>query len=107
MNFQRDIQSAGSDGAQVEELTVQLEATLTKSSFGFEYAILNLKQPLPFAHRQSLLDQIDEHKKVYFRARELLGRLNPEKLCKVEQGLMDQKNALLDSSPAITPVTLH
>lgn len=100
-----------SDIGRVEEMTVQLEATLTQSSFGFEYAVLNLKKEIPFAHRQLLLDQMEEHKKVYFRARAMLEQINPDKLGRVEQEIIRQKNAVLqdpkeDTCP-VCPVTLH
>jgi len=87
-----------SDIGRLEEMTVQLEATLTQSSFGYEYAVLNLKKEVPFAHRQLLLDQMEEHKKVYFRAREMLGRIDPNKLTSVEEEIVRQKNVLLQDS---------
>ena len=94
---------------QLEEMTIQLEATLTQSSFGYEYAVLNLKKEIPFAHRQLLLDQMEEHKKTYFRAREMLGRINPDKLDRVEEEIIRQKSAVLQDSEEddypICPVT--
>lgn len=84
-----------SETSRLEEMTVQLEATLTQSSFGYEYAVLNLKKEVPFAQRQLLLDQMEAHKKIYFRAREMLGRISPDKLTRVEQDIIRQKTAVL------------
>lgn len=78
-----------------EDLLVQLEEAMTQSSFGHEYALLNLAEIDSYAQKQALLAQMEEYKKTYFLARERLLEINPEKLLHLEQDLRYQKEVIL------------
>ncbi len=74
---------------------VELEAALTQSAFGHEYALMNLTELTSYSCRQEIMTQLEEHKKTYFWAREMLLKINPEKLTAIEQELQVQKEAIL------------
>lgn len=80
---------------------VELEATLTQSAFGHEYALMNLTEVIPYSRRQEIMAQLEEHKKAYFWARERLLQIDPEKLFALEQDLQYQKEAILRVHPTI------
>lgn len=86
---------------KLETKEVELEAVLTQSAFGHEYALMNLTELTSYSHRQEIMIQLEEHKKTYFWAREMLLRINPEKLTTLEQELQVQKEVILRVCPTL------
>ena len=80
---------------------VELEAALTQSAFGHEYALMNLTELTSYSRRQEIMAQLEEHKRVYFWAREMLLKINPEKLTALEQDLAHQKETILRLHPTL------
>ena len=88
---------------EVKETSIlELEVVLTKSAFGHEYALMNLSENTSFLNQQQILVQLEEHKKNYFWARDLMEKMNPEKLKAIEDDIRFQKEMILSQA-----VTLH
>ncbi|MBX7149278.1 hypothetical protein K1X76_09330 [bacterium] len=85
-------------GFKGEDMALGLELALTESAFGHEHALINLENTPSIMHKEELINQIENHKKVYFWARESLRQINPEKLLQIEEELRAQKDALFNTS---------
>ena len=70
---------------------LELEMVLQNSSYGHEYALLELEQTQDFLQQEELIGKIDNYKRAYFLARRYLKKENPIRLEKIESELMDQK----------------
>ena len=88
------------DFGEMQEL-VGLEAVMTHSAFGHEYALMNLKDSSPFSEKAELLARMDQHKQVYFTARKKLEQMNPERLMRIEEDLRLQKEVFLRNSSVL------
>lgn len=78
-----------------KKMDLELEAVMTESAFGHEYARLSLKEDAPYTRREAILANMDKHKQVYFWARQKMEKLNPQKLVSIEEGLRLQKEMVL------------
>lgn len=78
-----------------EEVLLGLEAAMTQSAFGYEYALMNLNDEAPYSEKQSMMSQLENHKEVYFWARERMLHICPDKLVNIEENLKYQKQAFL------------
>lgn len=84
------------------ETKLSLEAVMTQSVFGHHYALENLKsQRIAWLHREELLREMEEHKKAYFWARDILAQLDPDKLHVLEEDLRIQKLVLFQDSATV------
>lgn len=88
---------------QTVNSAVELEAALTQSAFGHEYALMNLEPQESYVRREELLAQMEEHKRNYFWAREQLLELDPKKLVSIEEEIQKQKDAILRHASFILP----
>lgn len=70
------------------------EMILQNSSFGHEYARLELQEVPDLIGQEDLLEKMDNFKRAYFMARRYLKRENPEALRRIETDLLDQKGRL-------------
>ncbi len=91
-----------SNMTQVPESFLELEATLTRSAFGHEYALMHLTEYTSYSQQMEILAQLEQHRQNYFWARERLLKMNPEKLIAIEEDLRYQKESILRQN-----VTLH
>ena len=71
--------------------TQEWEMVMHNSSYGHEYARLELEQASDLITREDLLSKMENYKRAYFLARRYLKRENPERLRAVESDLLDQK----------------
>lgn len=71
--------------------TQDWEMILHNSSFGHEYARLELEEAKDMVSQEDLIDKMENYKRAYFLARRYMKRENPEKLRTIEADLMDQK----------------
>lgn len=67
------------------------EMILQNSSYGHEYARMELQEAGDLIAQEDLLDKMDNYKRAYFMARRYLKRENPEALQRIESDLLDQK----------------
>ncbi|MDO8520256.1 MAG: hypothetical protein Q7T11_08865 [Deltaproteobacteria bacterium] len=86
---------------QKPKLDLELEAVMTESAFGHEYARLSLKEDASYTRREALLANMDRHKQVYFWARQKMEKINPDRLISIEEGLRWQKEMVLGNSPTL------
>lgn len=70
---------------------VELEMILQNSSYGHEYARLQLENVRCSFKKSELLEQLEGYKKAYFSARRCLEINYPERLEKLEEDLQTQK----------------
>ena len=84
-----------------KKMDLELEAVMTESAFGHEYARLSLKEGASYSRREALLAHMDQHKQVYFWARKKMEILNPEKLLSVEEGIRLQKEMVLGMNSSL------
>ena|SRR3989338_8380813 len=82
-------------------LDLELEAVMTQSAFGHEYALLSLKEDAPYTRREAILANMDHHKQIYFWARQKMEKLNPQKLVSIEEGLRLQKELVLRNGSSL------
>lgn len=80
--------------SEKKEDALMLEVEMTESAFGHEYALANLQGAESYSQKQAVMWQLEALKQRYFEAREILERLNPQKLELVEEGLRLQKMVL-------------
>jgi hypothetical protein len=84
----QDAQDPESCFRQIQEM----EMVLQNSSYGYEYAMIELDS----THDPLLLDEIhhklDEFKQTYFQARQYLHENHPERLEALEREIHQQKN---------------
>lgn len=79
-------------GVAVGENVSNLEFILTKSAFGFEYALIELKQEGEFGFQaEKIRMDLDSYKRTYFDARLKLKKLDELKLKDIEEQLRVQK----------------
>ncbi|MFO1464701.1 MAG: hypothetical protein U1F66_13110 [bacterium] len=71
--------------------TKEWEMILHNSSYGHEYARLELEEAKDLLAQEDLLDKMENYKRAYFMARRYLKRENPDALRRIETELMDQK----------------
>jgi len=67
------------------------EMILHNSSYGHEYARIELQEAQDVISQEDLLEKMDNYKRAYFMARRYLKRENPEALKRIETDLIDQK----------------
>ena len=87
---------------QPQKMDLELEAVMTESAFGHEYARLSLKEDASYTRREALLANMDRHKQIYFWARQKMEKINPNRLASIEEGLRWQKEMVLRNG-----TTLH
>jgi len=76
---------------QAEQGTQEWEMILHNSSYGHEYARIELQEAKDLLSQEDLLEKMDNYKRAYFMARRYLKRENPDALRRIESDLMDQK----------------
>jgi len=90
------------ESAQQANTAIELELILTNSSFGYEYAMIALKEQgelgLVAEHIKS---QLDACREVYLEARQKLQILDAVRLSELEQGLQRQKNEIFTKSESL------
>jgi hypothetical protein len=69
----------------------ELEMVLHNSSFGHQYAMLELESTNDSIQQQALLEKMEAYRKVYFAARLSLEQRDPHRLQRVETSIQDQK----------------
>ena len=79
------------EGKKAEQGTQDWEMILHNSSYGHEYARLELEEAKDLITQEDLIDKMENYKRAYFLARRYMQRENPEKLRSIESDLMDQK----------------
>jgi hypothetical protein len=83
---------AGEDPSSNEvKEALELEMVLQNSSYGHEYARIELEAVTDYIQQEELISKMENFKRAYFRARRYLKRHNPERLQKIESELLDQK----------------
>jgi len=69
----------------------EMEMVLQNSSYGHEYAMLELQKSEDFLMREELHDRLEQYKNAYFQARQYLSDNHPERLRILERDLLEQK----------------
>ena len=85
------LEEQSEDKASTAESTREWEMILHNSSFGHEYARMELQEVGDLIAQEDLLDKMENYKRAYFMARRYLKRENPEALRRIESDLLDQK----------------
>lgn len=83
--------SEGNSKDSKRQGTLELEMVLQNSSFGHEYARMELEQTQDFLLQEELIRKMESCKRAYFFARRYLKKQNPLRLEAIETDLMDQK----------------
>jgi hypothetical protein len=76
------------------ELSTQLSLVLTRSSLAHQYALISLSESADFNNKEENISKLEEAKRQYFTARELLSEINPEKLFAIETEIRIQKEVV-------------
>jgi len=71
--------------------SLEWEMVLQNSSYGHEYARLELQEVQDVIEQEALLSKMENFKRAYFMARRYLKKENPLKLEEIESQLLDQK----------------
>jgi len=79
---------------------MEMEMVLQNSSLSHEYAMMKLGDSQDFFEKQSLDQQLEESKNVYFQARQYLNENHPERLKVLERELVEQKVRMFRSYQA-------
>ncbi|HKY62113.1 MAG TPA: hypothetical protein VJR29_01710 [bacterium] len=80
------------EGQKAEgQSTQDWEMILHNSSYGHEYARLELEEAKDLVAQEDLIAKMENYKRAYFMARRYMKRENPEKLRSIEAELIDQK----------------
>lgn len=82
-------------GNKAAEFSTGLEAVMTQSVFGHEYALMGLEKNIPYSAKETLLARMEKHKKAYFWARQKLAKIDPEKVYLIEENLRFQRETVL------------
>lgn len=69
----------------------EMEMVMQNSSYGHEYAMLELKEVNCRLRHDELTEQIDEFKSAYFQARQYLSEHHPDRLADLERELVENK----------------
>ena len=80
--------------AEATQGSQEWEMILQNSSFGHEYARLELQEVPDLIAQEDILEKMDNFKRAYFMARRYLKRENPEALRRIESDLLNQKAQL-------------
>ena len=92
-----DMVSGEVKGGKNSKQKVELEAVLTQSSFGFEYARLNLQDSASVFQQQALLWELESYQKAYLDAREELSVIDPDRLLAIEDEIKLQKQNIFEA----------
>lgn len=92
-----DIVTGETKGLKKSQQKVELEVVLTQSSFGFEYARLNLQEAGSVFQQQALLWELESYQKAYLDAREELSVIDPDRLLAVEDEIKLQKQNIFEA----------
>lgn len=85
--------------AENGDLISALELSMTRSTFGHQYALDALRKEGELgSHAEILRKQLEDYKSSYFSAREQLYSLDKQRLQKIEQDLFFQKQVLFSFS---------
>lgn len=76
---------------QVQDRLQEMEMVMQNSSYGHEYALLELKDVDCRLRHDELTEQIDEYKSAYFQARQYLSEHHPDRLADLERELVENK----------------
>lgn len=85
------LEEQGGEKPAASQGTQEWEMILQNSSFGHEYARMELQEAGDLIAQEDLLDKMENYKRAYFMARRYLKRENPEALRRIETDLLDQK----------------
>ncbi len=90
---QKILEENGEENSKDSKLqgTLELEMVLQNSSFGHEYARIELEQTQNFLLQEQLIQKMESCKQAYFLARRYLKKQNPLRLETIEADLMNQK----------------
>jgi len=79
---------------------LELEAKMTQSAFGYEYAVMHWDEA-PEGVREYYVTQIEFHRNNYISARQTLKKVAPEKIESLEKKIAHQKTLLLQGNRVI------
>lgn len=82
---------ADSDPENLHGEIKEMEMVLQNSSYGHEYAMMELQNTRGLWQQVEIQEKLEEYKQAYFQARRCLHRLHPERLRKLEEELAEQK----------------
>lgn len=75
----------------------EMEMVLQNSSYGHEYALLELQESPGYLEQEQLHFRIEEYKHAYFQARQFLVEHHPGRLASLEEELVEQKSQVFQS----------
>ena len=90
IEYGREILAGTQDEAPPEQIQ-EMEMVLQNSSYGHEYAMLELQESNSLLEAEELSERLEQYKTAYFNAREFLSEHHPNRLETLEQGLAEQK----------------
>jgi len=81
----------GDEIASQNPSSLEWEMVMQNSSYGHEYARIELAEVSDMLEQEVLLSKMENFKRAYFMARRFLKKENPLRLEEVETQLLDQK----------------
>jgi len=75
----------------MEERILELQMLLTNSSFGHEYARMEMEKTRSNFKRSMLVEKLENFRRIYFEARHELAAFSPDIVESIEKDLATQK----------------
>ena len=80
------------ESQNTEERILELQMLLTNSSFGHEYARMEMEQTRSNFKRTMLVEKLENFRRIYFEARNELATFSPDIVESIEKDLSAQKS---------------
>lgn len=90
IEYGREILDQANPDSKQKEIQ-EMEMVLQNSSYGHEYAMMELQETQCLLEKEALNFKLEEYKRAYFDAREFLSANHPRRLEILEQELVEQK----------------
>lgn len=90
IEYGKEILAESDSEARLREIK-EMEMVLQNSSYGHEYAMIELQGSAGFFDNIELNRRLEEYKEAYFHAREYLKKHHPDRLETLEAELVEQK----------------
>lgn len=78
-------------GESSAEQRLEMEMLLQNSSYGHEYAMMEMQGSLDILEQEALTLRLEEHREAYFQARKYLEKNCPLRLEAIERELLERK----------------
>ncbi len=90
IEYGKEILESAQPEAKLQKLQ-EMEMVLQNSSYGHEYAMLELQEAHCLMRQEELSYQLEEYKQAYFLARQYMGEHHPDRLANIESDLVQHK----------------